>query len=126
MDLTMIILQKDLKKQFTGLGENTEKYITFTVLRKKAVTRIDKNKESFTKSISYILQFIISLSNASSVSNLSLSNQVNKISRIYRIKCKFGQNDKKCETNRLKYKYRDYFLQYTNFEDNLIEYKCLC
>ena len=41
------------------LGENIEKYITFTAPTKKEVTRIDKNGEEITKNISYILQFII-------------------------------------------------------------------
>ena len=36
-------LAEEFKKQFTCLGENTEKYITFTVPIQKDVTRIDKN-----------------------------------------------------------------------------------
>ena len=52
------MLAEEFKKQFTCLGENTEKYITFTVPIKKEVTRIDKNGEEITKNISYILQFI--------------------------------------------------------------------
>ena len=40
------------------MGENTEKYITFTVPIEKGVTRIDKNREEVTKNIYYILQFI--------------------------------------------------------------------
>ena len=56
----------------------------------------------------------------------SLSNLVNSLSeRIYRIKCKYGHDDKKCEACRIKYKYWDCFLEYTNFKDDLIEYKCL-
>ena len=63
MDQTMIIifskeLAEEFKKQFTYLGESTEKYITFTVPIEKEVTRIDKNGEKTTKNISYILQFI--------------------------------------------------------------------
>ena len=58
-------LAEEFKKQFTCLGENTEKYITFTVPIEKENTRIwrifceeyDKNGE-VTKNISYILQFI--------------------------------------------------------------------
>ena len=38
------------KKQFTCFGENTEKYITFTVPIEKEVTRIDKNGEEVTHS----------------------------------------------------------------------------
>ena len=35
-------------------------------------------------------------------------------------------NDKKYETFGIKYIDYNCFLEYTNFEDNLIEYKCLC
>ena len=52
------MLAGEIKKQFTCLGENTEKYITITVLIEKEVTRIDKSGEEITKNISYILQFI--------------------------------------------------------------------
>ena len=51
-------LAEEFKKQFTCLGENTEKYITFTVPIEKEIARIDKNWEEITKTISYILQFI--------------------------------------------------------------------
>ena len=37
-----------------------------------------------------------------------------------------GTMKKKCETCRYKYKYCDCFLEYTNLEDDIIEYKCLC
>ena len=51
----------------------------------------------------------------------SLSNLVNNLSEgIHRIKCKF------CERCGIKYKYCDCFLEYTNFKDDSIEYKCLC
>ena len=56
----------------------------------------------------------------------SLSNLVHNLSDgIYRINSKLGQDDKKCETCGIKYKYCDCFLEYTNFKDDLIEYKCL-
>ena len=51
-------LAEGFKQQFTCLGENTEKPITFTVTMEKEVTRTDKNEEEITKNISYILQFI--------------------------------------------------------------------
>ena len=38
-------LAEEFKKQFTCLGENTEKYITFTVQIEKKVTTIDKKIE---------------------------------------------------------------------------------
>ena len=57
----------------------------------------------------------------------SLSNFVNNIFEgINRIKCKFGHDDKKCETCGIKYKYCDCFLEYTNFKDSLIECKFCC
>ena len=57
----------------------------------------------------------------------SLSNLVNNLSEgIHRIKCKFGHDDKKFETCGIKYKHHDCFLEYTNFKDDLIVYKCLC
>ena len=43
---------KELAEEFTCLGENTEKYITFTVPIEKEVARIDKNGEEITKNIS--------------------------------------------------------------------------
>ena len=49
----------------------------------------------------------------------SLSNLANNLSEgLHRIKCKLGHDDK-------KYKCRDCFLEYTNFKDDLVEYKCL-
>ena len=57
----------------------------------------------------------------------SLSYLVNNLSEgIDRMKCKFGNDDKKCETCGIKYKHCDRFLEFTNFRDDLIEYKCLC
>ena len=92
-------LAEELQKQFTCLGENTEKYITFTVPIGKEITRINKNGEEITKNISYILQFI----NSARFMASSLSNLVNNLSEgIHRTKCKFGQNDKKCETSGIK------------------------
>ena len=56
----------------------------------------------------------------------SLSNLVNNPSEGIHSKCKYGHDDKKYETCRIKYKYYDSFLEYTNFKDDLIECKCLC
>ena len=56
-----------------------------------------------------------------------LSNLVNNLSEgIHKIKCKFGHDDKTCEICGIKYNYCDCFLEYTNFKDDLIEYKYLC
>ena len=55
-----------------------------------------------------------------------LSNLANNLSEgVPRIKYKYGDDDKKCETGWIKYKYCDCFFQYINFKDNLIEYNCL-
>ena len=89
-------LAEEFKKQFTCLGENTEKYINFTV---PIGEEVDKNGEEITKNISYVLQFIDSASFMAS----SLSNLVNNVSEgIHRVKC-------------------DWFLEYRNFKDDLIE-----
>ena len=45
---------------------------------------------------------------------------------IHKIKCKNEHDNKKCEMCRIKYNDCDCFFEYTNFKDNLIEYKCLC
>ena len=51
-------LAEEFEGQFTCLGENTEKYITFSVPIDKEFTRISKNGEKITKTISYRLEFI--------------------------------------------------------------------
>ena len=54
------------------------------------------------KSICYTLQFI----DSARVMASSLSNLANNLSEgIHRIKCKFGHDDEKSETCRIKYKY---------------------
>ena len=115
-------MTEEFEKHFTCFGENTEKFITFTVPIKEGVTRINKNGEGITKNISYILQFIHSARFMTS----SLSNLVNNLSEgLHRIKCKLEHDDKKCQICGIKYKYYDCFLEYKNFKDDLIEYKHL-
>ena len=68
--------------------------MAFTVPIEKEVTRTDRNGEKITKNISYILQFIDSARFMAS----SLSNLVNNLAEgIHRIKCKYGQGDRKCK-----------------------------
>ena len=56
----------------------------------------------------------------------SLSSLVNNLSEgIHKIKCKHRRNDKICETCGIKYRYCDCILEYTDFKDDLIEYKYL-
>ena len=45
-------LAEGFKKQFTCLGEITEKYITYRVPIEKEVPRIDKNRVEITKNVS--------------------------------------------------------------------------
>ena len=92
-------LAEEFEKQFTCLGENTEKYINFSVPIEKELTRTDKNGEKITKTISYRVQFIDSARFMTS----SLSNLVNNLFEgIHKIKCKYGNDDKKCETCGIK------------------------
>ena len=95
---------------------------TFAVPIEKEVIRIDKNGEEISKYISYILQFI----DGARFTASSLSHLVNDLSEgIHMMKLKLEHNYKKCETCGTKYKFCDCFLEYTNFRDDLIEYKCL-
>ena len=56
----------------------------------------------------------------------SLSNLINYLFEgIHEIKCKYGHDDKKCETCGITYKICNCFLEYPNFKDDLIKYKCL-
>ena len=85
-------LVKLLKKKFTYLVENTERYITFTVSIKKEVTRIDKHGKRIKKNVSYILQFV----DSARFMATSLSNLENNLSEgIHKIKCKYWYDDKK-------------------------------
>ena len=116
-------MTEEFEKHFACFGENTEKFITFTVPIEEGVTRINKNGERITKNISYILQFIHSARFMAS----SLSNLVNNLSEgLHRINCKLEHDDKKFHTCGIKYKYCHCFLEYKNFKDDLIEYKYLC
>ena len=57
----------------------------------------------------------------------SLSNLVNNPSEvIHKIKCKYEHNDEKCETCGIRYEVCECFLEYTNFKDDLIEFRCFC
>ena len=116
-------LPEEFKKQFPWLGGNTEKYITFTVpIEKKRLEGLIKMEKKIQKKISYILQFI----DSARFTTRSLSNLVNNLSEgIHKIKCKYGHDDKKCETCGIKYKYCRWFNRNRWFKDDLIEYKCL-
>ena len=77
-------LAEECEGKFNCLGENTEKYITFSVPIKDEVTRIDKNGKEITKTIFYRLQFIDSTRFMAS----SLSNLIDSLFEgIHKIKC---------------------------------------
>ena len=83
----------------------------------KGLTRFDKNGQEITKNIFYILQF----TDSARFMAKSLSNLVNNLSEgINRVKCKFRNNDKRCETCTIKSKYYDCFREYIYFKDDLI------
>ena len=44
---------------------------------------------------------------------------------IHKIKCKYGYDNKKCETGGVKNKDCKCCLEYTNVQDNFVEQKCL-
>ena len=79
---------------------------------------MDKNEEEITNTISYKLKFIDSATFMAS----SLSNLVNSVAEaIYKMKWKYGQDDKNWENCRIKYKGCNWFLEYTILKDELIE-----
>ena len=57
----------------------------------------------------------------------SLSNLVNNLAeRVQKNKSKYEYDNKESEKCGFKYKNCECFLEYINFKDDLIEYKCLC
>ena len=99
IDLTVIItlslkkLAEEFEKQFNGFEQNS-------FLIEKEVIRIGNSRKEITKTIFY-----------------RLSNLVNILAeRIYRIKCKYGQDNKKCERHGIKYKICECFLEYRYFK----------
>ena len=106
-------LQRINLRLFTCFGEITEKYITLSVPIEKKVTRIVKNGEEITKTISYILKFIDSARFMES----SLSNFNNNLAKtIHKIKYKYGHNKKNWKTCGI-----NCCLEFTNVKDTLIE-----
>ena len=99
-------LVNEFEGQFGCLGENTEKYKTFSVPIEKEVTKVDKDSNESATTISYKIKFIDSARFMAS----SLSNLVGNIAEeIHKIKCK------DC----------DCFLEYESVTGNLIKCKCL-
>ena len=99
------MIVNDLAKEFEGelecLGENTEKYITFSAPIKKEITKKDKDSNDKIAKISYKTKFIDSFIFMSS----SLASLVDNLGDINRKKC-----DNKCE--------------YIGFKDKNLLVKC--
>ena len=103
-------ISKELTNEFEGqsqcLGENKEKYKTFSVPIKKKIIKNDKDGKETVETIFHKIKFIDSLR----FMGTSLSKLVDNLTEgIHKIKCK----DYGC------------FLEYENVKDNLIKYKCL-
>ena len=101
---------KKLAKKFEGkfecLGENTEKYKTYSIPIEKEVIKVDEDGNESVVTISYKINFIDSARFIAT----SLSNLVDNLTEeIHKIKCK------DC----------DFFLEYERVKDSLIKYKCL-
>ena len=98
-------MTNDFEGQFERLGENTEKYKTFSILIEKEVSTTDKDGNESVVTISYKIKFF----NSARFMASSLSNLVDNLTEeIHKIKCR----DCNC------------FLEYESVKDNLIKYKC--
>ena len=93
----------------------------FQFQQQEKLKELVKNLQEITKLISYRLQFIDSTIFLTS----SWWDLVNNLAEeINKFKWKYRNDDKKCETCRIKYKYC--CLEDIRVIDNLIEYYCLC
>ena len=63
---------------------------------------------------------------AGSLSNLIDNCAEDIFIKFYKIKYKYGHENKMYETCRIKYKNCECCLEYINLKDDLMEYKCLC
>ena len=114
---------EEFKKQSTCLGENTERYITFTVPVEKKGTRIDKNGEKLQKNISYILQFI------DSARFMAARYQILSIiflKEFIKLNVNMDTMIKNVKLCGITYKVYNCLLEHKKFKDDLLEYKCLC
>ena len=98
-------LPEDFEGQFECLGENTKKYITFSVQIKKKITKIDKDGIDKIVDISYKIKFIDSFRFVSS----SLSNLLDNLSE--------GFHNDKCTDCKS-------CLEYMMFRDDQLIFRC--
>ena len=98
-------LAEEFKGGFECLGENTEKYIAFSVPIKKEITKKDKNGNDKIMKISYKIKFIDSYRFMST----SLSKLIDNLSEgLHNDKCK------DCES----------YLDYVTIKDNQLIFRC--
>ena len=95
-------LEKEFEGEFECLGENTEKYITFSVPIKKEITKIDKDGNDKIMKISYRIKFIDSFRFMSS----SLSDNLSE-----------GLHSDKCTDCKS-------FLDYMSVNDDQLIFRC--
>ena len=89
---------------------------------RKRSYKIYKNGKEITKNISCILQLV----DSARCMACSLSDLANNLSEgIHKVNCKYEHHDKKCETCGSTNEICNCLFEYTNFKDDLIEYKCL-
>ena len=102
-------LPEKFERQFQCLGENTEKYITFSVPIKKQITKIDKDGNDKIANISYKIKFIDSFRfMSSSLSSLVDNLAADEIKNIFSYECEDCNNK----------------LDYFRFKDNNMLFKC--
>ena len=101
---------KELANAFEGtfecLGENAEKYKTFSYSIEKEVIKIDKDGNEIVVTASYKIKLIDSARFMATLLSIPVDNFTEGI---HKSKCK----DSYC------------FLKYESFKDNLMKYKCL-
>ena len=81
-------LAEEFEEEFECLGENTEKYITFSVPIKKEITKKDKDDNDKITKISYKLKFIDSYRFMPCSLSSLVTNLVNLILTIWQPKMK--------------------------------------
>ena len=106
-----------------SLGENNEKYKTFSVPIIIEFKWIGINGEEIRETVSCQMQFI----NSARFMASSLSNHIDNIAEgIHKIECKHGRDNKKCEKCGIKCKTCECCFEYKNVKDDSMLYKCLC
>ena len=106
MKLWLSLHYERIEGKFECLGENTEKYKTFSIPIEKEVTKIDKDGNGSVVTISYKIKFI----DSARFMATSWSNLVDNLTEgIHKMKCK------DC----------DCFLEYESVKENWMKYNCL-